>query len=392
MDVIAVIPARGGSKGIPGKNLRTVGGIPLVVRAVGAAAGVTSIDRVVVTTDDQWIAAAARDAGAEVVERPASLADDTASSESALLHALEHLAVQPRIVVFLQPTSPFIDREALGRAVDTVASGLADVVFSAVPSHEFLWRRGGSTVEGVNHNAARRPRRQDRADQFRETGAFYVLRAEGFRRTGHRFFGRVRLEEVDPRTAIEIDTAEELELARMIAPLIDRDQGEPVDVDAVATDFDGVHTDDRMTLDAEGREQVTVSRSDGFGVQRLRAAGVPVIILSTEANPVVGARARKLQIECRQGLEVKLPELVAWAGRIGVPLDRVAFLGNDVNDLSCMRAVGWPVAVAGSHPDVLRSARVVLGATGGNGAVRELAERVLRARGSADHYQEEPWR
>ncbi|MFZ2469258.1 MAG: 3-deoxy-D-manno-octulosonate 8-phosphate phosphatase, partial [Parvibaculum sedimenti] len=69
-----------------------------------------------------------------------------------------------------------------------------------------------------------------------------------------------------------------------------------------------------------------------------------------------------------------------------------AFLGNDVNDLSCMSAVGWPVAVAGSHPDVLRSARVVLGATGGNGAVRELAERVLRARGSAEHDQEEPWR
>ncbi len=392
MDVVAVIPARGGSKGIPGKNLRTVGGIPLVVRAVGAAASVASIDRVMVTTDDQWIAAAARGAGAEVLERPAALADDTASSEAALLHALDHLAVKPGILVFLQPTSPFIDREALARAVDTVASGLADVVFSAVPSHEFLWRRDGNTVEGINHDAARRPRRQDREDQFRETGAFYVMRAEGFRRAGHRFFGRVRLAEVDPRTAIEIDSVEELELARMIAPLIERDHGEPVDVDAIATDFDGVHTDDTMTLDTEGREQVTVSRSDGLGVQRLRAAGVPVIILSTEENPVVSARARKLQIECRQGLDAKLPELVAWAGRIGVPLDRVAFLGNDVNDLSCMSAVGWPVAVAGSHPDVLRSARVVLGATGGNGAVRELAERVLRARGSAEHDQEQPWR
>jgi YrbI family 3-deoxy-D-manno-octulosonate 8-phosphate phosphatase len=141
-----------------------------------------------------------------------------------------------------------------------------------------------------------------------------------------------------------------------------------------------VHTDDRAVIDSVGTEMVTVSRSDGMGVGLLRTAGIPLFIVSSEVNPVVAARARKLDVEFRQGRQHKKGSLEKWAKRIGVPLERIAYLGNDVNDLECMAAVGWPIAVADAHPEVRRAARIVLSSRGGHGAVRELADRVLRGR------------
>ena len=146
------------------------------------------------------------------------------------------------------------------------------------------------------------------------------------------------------------------------------------------TDFDGVHTDDTAWVDAAGTEHVRVSRSDGMGVALLRRAGVPVLILSTEQNAVVRARAEKLQVEVIHGVDDKASVLRQWAADRGVDLAETAYLGNDVNDLAAMALVGWPVAVADARPDVLAAARVVRARDGGDGAVRELADRVLAAR------------
>jgi N-acylneuraminate cytidylyltransferase len=324
----------------------------------------------------------AREHGAEVIDRPASISGDTASSEAALLHALDQLPAT-EVLVFLQATSPFIDPAALGRAIERVRSGEEDVVFSAFETYAFLWQASSTGVVGVNHAAAHRPRRQDREPHFHETGAFYVLRAAGFREAQHRFFGRVGVEPVDERTAIEIDSAEQAELAAAIAALVDLPA--EIDVDAVVTDFDGVHTDDTAQVDAKGNERVSINRGDGLGVRLLREAGVPVLILSTEEHPVVMARAAKLRVEAQHGVGNKAEALTQWAAEKNIPLERIAYVGNDINDLGCLALVGWPVAVPGSHPSVLSAARVVLGHRGGTGAVRELAERVLRARTKENH-------
>uniref|UniRef100_A0A942T027 Acylneuraminate cytidylyltransferase family protein n=1 Tax=Neobacillus citreus TaxID=2833578 RepID=A0A942T027_9BACI len=217
--VLAVIPARAGSKGIPGKNLRTVAGRSLVRRCVESARATSSIHAVVVSTDGDDIAAEAESAGATVVRRPAPLAGDTASSESALLHALDVVEGQvPEVLVFLQATSPFIDPVVLDAAIERVLDGRADSVFAAVPSHAFLWRTvaDGSAI-AVNHDAATRPRRQERVPEFRETGAFYVLRTAGFLEHRHRFFGRTEIAVVDPLGAIDIDAPSDLALAEAIA-------------------------------------------------------------------------------------------------------------------------------------------------------------------------------
>ncbi|WP_243855052.1 acylneuraminate cytidylyltransferase family protein [Diaminobutyricimonas sp. TR449] len=216
--VVAVIPARGGSKGVPRKNLRLVGGRPLIARAVDAALASERVDTVYVSTDDVEIAEVARAAGAEVIDRPAELARDESSSEDALLHALEVLESAPVVLVFIQPTSPFIDPAAIDAAIDRVAAG-EDVVFSAAPTHAFLWREGADGAEAVNHEASVRPRRQDRDPQFQETGAFYVMRADGFRKARFRFFGRIGMAVVDEADALEIDTVEQLRLADHLATL-----------------------------------------------------------------------------------------------------------------------------------------------------------------------------
>lgn len=379
-ETVAIIPARGGSQGVPRKNLQRVGGVPLVARAIAAARAAASVDRVIVSTDDAEIAAVAHEWGAQVVERPNSLAGHTASSESALLHTLdvlEQTGIDVGAVVFLQATSPFIDPRDIDIAVDLVRANEHDCVFSAIETFGFVWRADAGSARGVNHDPAVRPRRQDREPHYLETGAFYVLDAAGFRRAGHRFFGRVGLVEVAERSAIEIDREEHLAIARAIAPLIPH-AADPMDVAAVVTDFDGVHTDDTVMTDADGRETVRVSRSDGMGIARLRRAGIPVLILSSETDPVVSARARKLQVDVRQGVDDKVGVLREWASEHGIPLSHIAYIGNDVNDLGCLEVVGWPIAVPEAHPVVLAAARLTVTRAGGHGAVRELADRVLR--------------
>jgi YrbI family 3-deoxy-D-manno-octulosonate 8-phosphate phosphatase len=378
---VAIIPARGGSKGVPRKNVQRVGGVPLIARAVRSALAADGIDLVAVTTDDAEIAAVAAAAGALVVRRPDELSGDTASSESAILHALDEIEAVGEpvdVVAFLQATSPFIPSAALAAAVREVREDRADSVFSAFETYGFLWgRTGDDAAVALNHEAGHRPRRQDRDPHYLETGAFYVFRADGFREAQHRFFGRIRIAEVPEWSAIEIDDRHQLEIARALAPL--HETPERIPVRAVVTDFDGVHTDDTASVDADGVERVRVSREDGMGVSLLRAAGVPMLILSTEVNAVVRARAEKLRVPVLHGIDDKESALRGWAEENAIDLDEIAYLGNDVNDLPAMRIVGWPIAVADAHPRVRAEARVVLTRRGGRGAVRELVERVLPA-------------
>jgi YrbI family 3-deoxy-D-manno-octulosonate 8-phosphate phosphatase len=388
--VIAIVPARGGSKGVPGKNLRRVGGVPLVARAITACRRSRFIDTVFVSTDDPEIAEISRAAGAQVIERPPTIAGDLASSESALLHALEELAAvghTPEVLVFVQCTSPFIQPEDLDEGVSLVLDDACDSAFSGVATYDFIWRDGeaagqpgGGSMVGQNHDAAVRPRRQDRRPDFRETGAFYVMRVSGFRAHQHRFFGRTRVVEVPELTAMEIDTPQELIMAESLASVVDPPTTDLAGVRALITDFDGVHTADTAYLDQDGHESVRVSRSDGYGVAELRRAGVPFLILSKERNPVVAARAAKLSVESLQGIDDKIGALSAWLADRGIDSRDVAYLGNDVNDLGPMSLVGWPAAVADAHPQVRAAARVILNRSGGNGAVREICDRILAGR------------
>ncbi|MFG2717260.1 cytidylyltransferase domain-containing protein [Streptomyces sp. NPDC048416] len=379
--VLAVIPARGGSKGVPGKNLASIAGVPLVVRAVLACRAARHVSDVAVSTDDPAIAAAARAAGADVVTRPAAIAGDTATSEAAVLHALDAYP-DTDAVLLVQCTSPFLTREDIEGVAAAVIEDGADTAVTVAPFHGFLWREsiedGAAHGQGMGHDKAVRPRRQDRPQDFLETGAAYAMDAAGFRTHRHRFFGRTALVRTDPARVLEIDEPHDLERARALAPLMDRPALPTLDdIDAVVLDFDGTQTDDKVLIDSEGRELVAVHRGDGLGIAALRRAGLKLLVLSTEQNPVVAARARKLKIPVLHGIDRKDLALKQWCEDEGVDPQRVLYAGNDVNDLPCFALAGWPVAVASAHDTVRAAARAVTSTPGGEGAVREIAAWLL---------------
>lgn len=385
--VVAVIPARGGSKGIPGKNLRSIGGVPMIVRTVRAALAASRVDCVIVSSDDDEILRVSAEAGASIIRRPAELATDDASSESALLHALgvlEAMDIHPERLVFLQCTSPFLGV----RDVEALIAALDDRKFAAAltvsPNHGFLWRRDGNGGGvGINHDAAQpRKRRQDLAPEYRENGAGYAMFVDAFSRARHRFCGAVALVETG-LPVVEIDESDDLDIVDAILRSRERRRLDPhiaQRLKVLVTDFDGVHTDDHVFVGDDGGEQVRCSRSDGLGISMLRAAGINVLILSKEDNPVVTRRGAKLKALVLQGIDDKQATLAQWLDDHGIGFDEAAYIGNDVNDLACMGRVAVAFAPADAH-SALDGVGIALSRNGGNGAIREACDLILAYRG-----------
>jgi 3-deoxy-D-manno-octulosonate 8-phosphate phosphatase (KDO 8-P phosphatase) len=149
----------------------------------------------------------------------------------------------------------------------------------------------------------------------------------------------------------------------------------------IAFDFDGVFTDNKVYLFQDGSEAVCCFRGDGIGLDKLKRLGIETVILSTEPNPIVGVRSRKLGIRCVQGCNDKRAALEAIVEELGLTIEQVAYVGNDLNDLTCLAAVGLPMVVQDAHPDVVAVALYRTQVAGGQGAVREvcdLFERVLK--------------
>ena len=378
---IAIIPARGGSKGIPNKNLQTVGGVTLLARTISACLQSASITTVYVSTDSDEIAAVASSSGAQVVRRPASLSGDNASSESALLHALDEIEKQtslPQNVLFAQCTSPFISHEDIDGVVGLLQK--YDSALTVTHNHAFIWRRDSSgNAIGINHDPAIRLPRQQLEPEYKETGAVYAMNVEQFRKSGHRFFGRIGMYEVPAERSMEIDEPEDLRLANVL-DLQSKSQPSAESLQAIKAivfDFDGVMTDDQVYITETGEEMVMASRSDGMGISALKNAGLKLLILSKERNPVVTKRAEKLQIDVIQSCDNKLEALTEWLSKNQLPLSQCAYVGNDINDLQCMQAVRLAIAPVDAHPVAAQAAHWRLQRAGGKGAIRELSDAII---------------
>lgn len=216
MSVTCLIPARGGSKGIPRKNLQLLGGIPLIDRAISTVERSAIADHIVVSTDDPEIASRAIALGATHLERPSELATDEASSESVLLHSLESLKQTSGKLLFVQTTTPLL------LPIDIVNLAEAqkgfDSCFTVSEWHGYIWREEeGVGLVGVNHDSMKRLRRQDSQHfEFLENGAANMMSISGFLKAQHRFFGRVGYSLMPRLRSIEIDTLEDLHLAESL--------------------------------------------------------------------------------------------------------------------------------------------------------------------------------
>jgi CMP-N-acetylneuraminic acid synthetase len=223
-DVAVIIPARGGSKGIPRKNLRTVGGVPLIGRAVSVALAARSVGSVWVSTEDTEIAEVATAHGARVILRPLALAADDTSSEAVLLHALDALPrelARPAITVFVQCTAPFVHADDIDGVVNQLVGDNADSAFAAACFHGFLWEKDpAGDVRGVDDSASERKRRQDLPRRYLEAGSVYAFRTEGFCAARTRFFGRTALYEIPRERCWEIDEESDLVVAEALASVL----------------------------------------------------------------------------------------------------------------------------------------------------------------------------
>ena len=381
---VALIPARGGSKGIPGKNLARVGGRSLVARSVLHARAAVAIDDVYVSTDDDAIAAEARRVGARVIERPAAIAGDTASTESAIEHALrwwDDAKVAAQRVVLLQCTSPFRTPGQLDAALAQFDASRCDSMFSGVTFHGFVWvpDEEGGGMRPTTYDPARRPRRQEIRDVFLETGSFYIFRRELFERLGARLGGRIEAFPVPESDRLEIDTPEDLAHARLLAARRgDRELLVGASYEWLILDVDGTLTDAAMIYGEAGEELKRFHTHDGAGLARWKAAGGKVAWITGERSEAARRRAEKLRVDhLVLGSRDKAADLQAVIAEHGLDPARLVAMGDDLPDLAMIPHAGLFVAPAGARAEVLARADLVTEAHGGHGAVRELVDLLL---------------
>ncbi|MEK9662194.1 MAG: HAD hydrolase family protein, partial [Alphaproteobacteria bacterium] len=262
-------------------------------------------------------------------------------------------------------------------AISLLRETNADAVFSGTTQRGFVWGIDtDGTPQSLTYDWRQRKRGQDMDPRFVENGSIYVFRPDLLRKTSNRLGGSIRIYEMDYWSSFEIDTPEDMELLEWIlrrpdyaAPI-----AWPTQIDLVVFDFDGVMTDNAAFVDEHGIETVRINRADGLGLDKMHALEMPMLILSTECNPVVAERARKLRIDAEHGIADKAKRLAEIIAERSLDPARVIYVGNDLNDLGCFELVGLPIAVADAHSKVRSAARHVLSRNGGNGAVRELCE------------------
>jgi YrbI family 3-deoxy-D-manno-octulosonate 8-phosphate phosphatase len=395
--VVAIVPARGGSKSIRRKNIRSLGGVPLLAYSIEAGLTARSVDRVIVSTDDDEIAAIARGWGADVpFTRPAALAEDATPDLPVFQHALEWLETHdgwlPDIVVQLRPTSPLRPPDCVDAAVerlrvDPAADSVRAVVVASQNPYK-MWRVNADgamapLLEREGPESYNRPR-QELPVTYWQTGHVDAMRAVTIREKNSMTGTRIVPLLIDPIYTCDIDTEadwrqSEWTVAHFDRPLVRPRAGDarfPEDLRLIVVDFDGVLTDNRVWVNGSGEEWVACDRSDGLGLERLRGLDVELFVLSKETNPVVGARCDKLRLAYEQGVSDKRSYLRTMLAERRIDPSQVIYVGNDINDLECMQLVGCAVAVADAYPEVIAEADVVLTRPGGHGAVRELCDRV----------------
>lgn len=380
MNIVTIIPARGGSKGVPLKNIRKVGGLPLVARAIRASKGCSLVNKTYVATDSEEIASISENYEASVIWRNAEISSDTASSESVLLFCLKEFETLPDLVVFLQCTSPFVKSKYIEQTIERLLQTNADSAFAVIKNHKFLWKASeNGTAIGINHDGKKRLRRQDLPPEYLETGSIYVFRTKCFLTEKTRFCGKTVLCCFDDELlGFEVDSLIDLKVAEILA----KENSENINFDNIKLmvfDFDGVFTDNKVYIDQNGYETVMCDRADGMGIERLRLnrPDLEIMVLSKETNPVVLSRCKKLKINCINGIDDKLIQLREVCKNKKIDLLNVAYMGNDLNDIECMKYVGISICPADANQEVKNLSDLTLSRKGGNGAIRELTDYII---------------
>jgi len=382
--IISIITAHSDSTGVLNRTLADFCGKPLVAWSILQAQQSKKVSGVYVASDDDEILTIACQYGAKPVNIQSKHSTDTAKPEVGLLHALDTIESDDGkvdIVMSLQATSPLRETEDIDGAIETFYNEQADSLFTSAKLKDiFIWEKTEKGLASLNYDYQKHLRCQDLKHHYVENGSIYIFKPEVLRKYNNRLGGRVATYEMDFWKTWEIDSLEHKALCEWYFEnrLIRKTHSLSGDqIDIIVYDFDGVMTDNRVLTLSDGTEGVLANRADGLAVNLIKNAGIPQIILSTEANPVVKVRADKIGIPVLFKISDKAETLRSYCLENSYDLRRVVYIGNDTNDLEAMRSVGTAIAPADAHAHIKRVAHIVLKSPGGYGVIRELADMIL---------------
>lgn len=383
---IAFIPVRGGSKSIPLKNIKMIAGMPLVCWTVDAAAKTEKIDKVYIATDSDAIRDVVEKFKAEsefghkifVVDRDPSTATDTASTESAMLdfsgkYEFEHM-------ILIQATSPLLETKHLAGAIDFFEQGDYDSLLSVVRQKRFNWaQQPDGSFASINYDYNNRPRRQEFDGYLVENGAFYITRKDDLERTKCRLSGRIGAYEMPEETYFEIDEPSDWVVIEHFMNRRNKSAKKGAkQIRLFVTDCDGCLTDGGMYYSENGDEMKKFNTLDGMGLALLHAEGIKTAIITGENTKMVERRGNKLKVDyIYQGIKDKVSVLKEIAEKEGIRFEEIAYMGDDINDVECLKAVGMSFSVPNGTDKAKEAADYIVSRPGGKGAVREAVEMIL---------------
>lgn len=219
--IASIIPARGGSKAIPKKNIIPFLGRPLIHYSIHQSQQSNLVDQTYVSTDSDHIAEVSREAGAKIIERPDELARDTSSTEVALLHALDAMQEPPDIIALLQCTSPLRRANDIDDTIQLIKTEDYDSALSCSEDHSFYWQNNDTSAEPINYDPTERKRRQEVEQWYQENGSIYVTKRDVLENNKSRLGGKIGIHEMPKEMSFEIDTPEDYRVVEAIGKNIE---------------------------------------------------------------------------------------------------------------------------------------------------------------------------
>ena len=380
MKKIGVIPLRKDSKGIPGKNKKKMLGRPLFSWVLTEAI-FSDLDAVYVFTNDtEIISYVEREYywtdKVFALLRSEENADDTASTESTMLEFSEEINHDYDVLCLLQATSPLTLAADINTVLDKITTEKYDSALTVVNTHRFTWNSDGTPQ---NYDVFNRPRRQDFEGLLIENGAVYATKKELFLDSKNRVSGNIGLVTMSEETLMEIDSLADLNIVENL--LMGRQKAMKTNqrIQYLVLDVDGVFTDGGVYYNKDGEMAKKFDMRDGMGLEILRENNVEVITLTSENSKLVAQRMEKLQIkEAFFGIKDKYSFLKQFLATKNSSFGAVAYVGDDVNDLTNMCSSGWSFAPSNATSIVKLNADFVLGNASGAGAIREVCETLLK--------------
>lgn len=384
MKTIAFIPVRGGSKSIPLKNIKLFCSKPLVCWNIEALESCPEVDEVIVATDsdDIWNTVEKQHYHkTKLYRRSDENACDTASTESVMLEYINYAKLpKDHIFMLVQATSPLTETKHFSEALQMYAKDEYDSIITCVRNYRFFWNEDGTSM---NYDYMNRPRRQNFSGMLMENGAFYINKVGNILSNGNRLGGKIGIYEMPEYTAMEIDEPddwiilENLMRKHVLAhPTISKPQ-----IKLFISDIDGTLTDGGMYYSENGDEMKKFNTRDGMGFGLLRKAGVKTAIITSEDRQLNQRRADKLRLDYlvqgkREGGKLAAAQYIC--DKLGITLNEVAYIGDDINCIDLLSSVGVAACPADAHQKVKDIIGMkVMTKKGGEGCVREFIEEVL---------------